>query len=156
MKKILFALCFLGSLSLVHAADKVASEPMETSTRMVRYYVTYQINPDATHTETVERAIKVLKASALESVKEDSFSYSTSVEKIDIIEAYTQKPDGTKIPVPADNYQRHQADGKDKGKPIYSDRSSLSLVYPSVEVNDTVVVIYKRTQTEAIFPNRFS
>lgn len=150
-----FGLSFLFLLSFtVQAAD----EPVKDSAySIIRSYETHVLNAEGADTATYERAIKILKDTALEHLKETSISYSTSVEKGEIIAAYTQKPDGRKIEVPKANYQLEVNSGKDKGaSPVYSDYTTLGIVFPDVAVNDILVLQYKITQSEPMFPKHYS
>lgn len=125
-------------------------------TRFEHSYVDYYINDDGTHVETEEWAYTVLKESALKNGKRYTFSYSTSVEEAEVIEAYTLKPDGKLIEVPKTNYQVNIDRGKGKDGPLFSDRTSMTVVFPDAEVGDTFFFKYKVIQKEPIFPGHIS
>ncbi|MBP7253475.1 MAG: DUF3857 domain-containing protein [Alphaproteobacteria bacterium] len=148
----------LSFLLLLSFATTAADEPVKDAAySIVRSYETHMLNAEGADTASYERAIKVLKDTAIESMKQTSISYSTSVEKGEIIAAYTQKPDGRKIEVPKDNYQLEVNSGKDKGaSPVYSDYTTLGIIFPDVAVNDTLVLQYKITQSEPMFPKHYS
>jgi len=135
------------------------SAETEYSTDIDSRYVnnlTYKINEDYTHEQTVRWETEILKERALEKKKKGYISYSASIQKVEDIEAYTLKKDGTKIKVPETNFQYKTNTGKDSNSPVFSDRSSITLLYPEVEVGDKVVLSYKIVQTEPMFPNKFS
>lgn len=138
--------------SLAHAE---ATEP-DLSMRIGFDHVSYVLNADATSVETHEWSRTVLKQTAIEWAKQASVSYSTSVQKAEILEAYTKKADGRRIDVPKDNYQLNINKGRDRDQPLFSDYSSISVIFPDVAVGDSVVLSYRITQTEAIFPGHFS
>lgn len=148
----------LGFLFLLSFAASAADEPVQDPAYiMVRSYESHVLNAEGADTATYERAIKVLKDTAIASLKETAISYSTSVETGEIITAYTQKPDGRKIEVPKANYQLEVNSAKDVGaSPVYSDYTTLSIVFPDVAVNDTLVLQYKITQSEPMFPKHYS
>ncbi len=77
-------------------------------------------------------------------------------KKAEVIAAYTQKADGRRIDAPKDNYQIEVNSGKGKDSPVYSDWTTLTVVFPDVAVGDTVVFSYKLTQTEPMFPGHYS
>jgi len=131
-------------------------DPIELSARFGHSYSNYFINEDGTSVETYEWSMTVLKESALESAKRASVSYSTSAQKADVIAAYTLKKDGRRIDVPKDNYQFEVNSGKGKDSPVYSDWTSLTVVFPDVAVGDSVVFSYKLTQTDPMFPKQYS
>jgi hypothetical protein len=100
--------------------------------------------------------MKVLNDRALENAKETSITYSTSIQTASIIEAYTIKANGKKILVPKSSYQITANGGKDKNIAIFSDRTTLRLIFPLVEVGDSVYLNYKLTAKEPIYPGQFS
>jgi transglutaminase-like putative cysteine protease len=152
-----FALAlFLTVLSFCGTANAAAGDPLDLQIRFNRYHQNFLINADGTATESTEWSKKILKETALEGTKRASIGYSTSAEKAKVILAYTLKANGRRINVPKDNYQLEVNSGKDKDSPVYSDRSTLTVIFPDVAVGDSVVFAYKITQTEPIFPKHYS
>lgn len=132
------------------------AEPAELSTRIQRYHVSYSLNADYTSSETHDWTMQVLKENALSNAKEASISYSTSIEKADVLAAYTLKADGRRIEVPKSNYQVVTNSGNAKDAPVFSDRTRLTVVFPELAVGDTVGFSYKLSQLEPMFPKHFS
>jgi hypothetical protein len=153
--KIVFA-SFFTALLFCSPAQAAAGDPLELQTRFDYYNANYYINADGTAVESHEWSKTVLKETALESAKSASVSYSTSAEKAEVVAAYTLKADGKRINVPKDNYQVEVNRGKGKDSPVYSDWSTLTVVFPDVSVGDKVVFSYKRILTQAMFPGHFS
>jgi transglutaminase-like putative cysteine protease len=129
---------------------------LEPSSKLTRSYYTYTVNTDGSFTNDIDYAVTLLKEDALDKTKQQSISYSTSVEKVDVIAAYTKKANGKRIDVPKTNFQLEVNSGKDKASPAFSDRTTLTIIFPDLEVGDTVAWRYKLTQTEPLFPNHFS
>jgi transglutaminase-like putative cysteine protease len=154
MSRLLPVLYFLCHFMAPALAQQ--TEPVEESTRMELYAADYVLNDDASHAVTRTMAMQVLKESAVAESKRRSISYSTSMETVEVIEAYTRKPDGRRIDVPATNFQVERNSGRDKDAPVFSDETVLTLVFPDVAALDTLVLTYRATQIEAIFPGRFS
>ena len=147
---------FLIALTLCRPAFAATGDPLDLQVRFGRYYETTRINEDGTAIETFEWTKTVLREAALEWSKSASFSYSTSAEKAEVIAAYTLKADGRHIDAPKDNYQVEINKGNGKDSPVYSDETTLTVVFPDVAVGDTVVFSYKITQIEPMFPKQFS
>ena len=144
-------------LILIFSTHALCDEEIkDIYTRMKHYEVDFKINDDASFVEKHSWAMQVLKDQALDNAKQYSFSYSTSIQKAEILEAYTLKANGQKIEAPKDNFQVTVNGGKDKNKAIFSDRTTMTVVFSNVEVGDTVVLSYNLTATEPIFPNQFS
>lgn len=158
MKAIL--LRFAASLCLAACAASgfaaQVAEPVELSTRVNHYYVTYAINNDYSSSEIHDWSVKILKESALANAKETAISYSTSIEKAEVLSAYTIKPDGKRIDAPKSNFQVQTNTGNDNDAPVFSDRTTLTVVFPEVAVGDTVGFSYKLTQLEPMFPKHYS
>lgn len=138
------------------SACAATGDPLELQIRFDYYHATYSINEDGTATESHEWSKTVLKETALERSKSASVSYSTSAEKTEVVAAYTLKADGRRLDVPKDNYQLEVNSGKDKDSPVYSDWSTLTVVFPDVAVGDKVVFSFKLVQTEPMFPKQYS
>lgn len=124
--------------------------------RYLKYHVEYMVDEDLSFDTTIKAELKVLNQRALEKIKKQRFSYSTSMEKLSVEEAVTVKKDGNKHPVPKNNFQVKVQQGKDGNDPIFSDRTSLTIVFPEVEVGDTISYTVKKTQFEPLFPGHFS
>ncbi|HEX5687172.1 MAG TPA: DUF3857 and transglutaminase domain-containing protein [Ideonella sp.] len=138
------------------AAKTGEPEPIQDlPIRFGHYHVDYVINDDVTSSETRSWSTTVLKTQAIDWVKRANVSYSTSVQKAEVLEAYTRKADGRRIDVPKENYQININKGREPGGPAFSDFSSLSVVFPDVAVGDTVVFSYRVSQSEPIFPGQF-
>lgn len=131
-------------------------EAAELFTRYAHYYLAYSVNDDGSATESHDWGKTILKDRALEYSKRAYVTYSTSIQKAEVVEAYTRKADGRRIDVPKSNYQLEVNSGKDAGSPVYSDQTTLSVVFPDVAVGDTVVFSYKIVHKEPIFPGHFS
>lgn len=159
MRKVISAVAVLigiCSISALHAAEPAMPKLMDIQTRTGHYYISYIINDDGTSVESREWSATVLKPAAIDWLKQTSISYSTSVQKAEIIAAYTKKSDGRRLDVPKDNYQININKGNGKNGPVFSDRTSMSVVFPDVAVGDTVFFSYRIAQTEPIFPKHFS
>lgn len=154
LKQILF-LC-VALLAASQRAGAAEAEEAELASRLTHYHASYRINDDASHVETHDWATKVLQARAVEGVKQHTISYSTSIQKAEILHAYTLKADGRRIDAPKTNYQLEVNSGKDRDAPVFSDITRLTVVFPDVAVGDTVAFAYRLTQVEPMFPGHFS
>lgn len=147
---------FFTLLVFCNLAGAVSGQPLELQSRYGHYYTTFIVNEDGTAIESREWSMTVLKETVVEWSKRLSINYSTSAQKAEVVAAYTKKADGRRIDVPKNNYQVDIKSGKGKGSPVYSDVTTLTVVFPDVVVGDTVVFSYRLVQTEPLFPNHFS
>jgi transglutaminase-like putative cysteine protease len=143
-----------GLLALVVLAPAWAADdrPLQVERESTRFV----LNADGSFVQEQETAIKVLKDSALEAAKDASVSYSTSIQKAEVVEAYTLKPDGRRVDVPKGNYQVSSSSGREGDSPIYSDQTTLTVVFPELAVGDITVFTYRVTATQPMFPGHFS
>lgn len=121
-----------------------------------QWHVTYDVARDGRASATHVLRNQVVQPGALEGLKTFSFSFSTGIQSGQVLEAYTLKPDGRRIEVPAGNYQTETHDGRNGGQPMFSDRTRVSVVFPDLAVGDAVGLSYRIDDKEAIFPGAFS
>jgi transglutaminase-like putative cysteine protease len=152
------ALFLVLSLYLARSviAQTVNEPAADLSTRNVTHHENHVISADGKTVSTYRFATQVLKANAVESVKQTSISVSKSAQKLDVLEAYTLKAGGKKIAVPPSSWQVRQDTGRGKDAPIFSDQVSTSLVFPDVSEGDTVVLAYRISTREPLFPGKVS
>jgi transglutaminase-like putative cysteine protease len=154
MKQILLIIMIL----LISLSSAVA-DPISESDLPVRYTsrnIAYDVNTDGSYAETQTWSAVILKESALEDCKEASVTFSTSVAKGEILEAYTIKKSGKRIDAPKSSYQVSAHDGYNSASPLYSDETTISVVFPDLAVGDTTVFSYRVVNREGMFPNQFS
>lgn len=149
----------LIAMLLLSMFSYALAEPMSESDIPVRYpswHITYDVNGDGSYVETQKWSTIILKESALKNNKQASVTFSTSVAKGEVLEAYTLKKTGKRIDAPKSSYQVSTNDGYNSGSPLYSDETTISVVYPDLAVGDTTVFSYRITNREGMFPNQFS
>jgi len=144
------------SFNSIFANANTDAELADIFSRSVKYHAHYYVNEDLTHTTRFDLETKVVDESAIQNLKSSKVSYSTSIEKLEIHEAYNLKADGLRVDVPETNYQQNVNSGRDNKGPVYSDRTALTVVFPDVEVGDTLSYSYTITTTEPMFPGHFS
>ncbi len=143
----------LSSMALPSFAEE---EDAIIMTRMPHFHSHIIAQEDHTFTRKADWSLQVLDQRALEKNKKTSVSYSTSIEDIEIHHAYTLKVDGTKIEAPENNYQYRSNTGSGGNVPAFSDRSSVTIIFPDVEVGDSVFFAYTITNKQAMFPGYFT
>lgn len=149
-KRVLAPVFVLASAFAAHAAGNDRPYQIEYTR------IDYAVDADGRYVESRETATKVLKESALSYLKDASVSYSTSVQRAEVVEAYTLKPDGRKVPAPPGNFQVNAQSGRSGDSPVYSDQSTLTVVFPELAVGDTVVFRYRLAASQPMFEGQFS
>ncbi|WP_240766230.1 DUF3857 domain-containing protein [Paraburkholderia flava] len=148
-------LCVAGVTSLVGLcihAQAATSQPNITS---LSNDIDYTINADGTFVKTVAESFRI---ETEQGVKEDgqvSLSYSTSLQRLDIEEAYVTTPAGKRIDVaPGQILEQQSAQGAQA--PMFDDNKVKVVVFPGVTVGATLTLHYRRTQKRALFPGQFA
>lgn len=147
-------LLMLFMVSLCCASQEQALE--DIFIRYEDYQLSYYLNEDMTNTARHHTVTRVLDESVLKNAKKKSISYSASIEKAEVLKAYTLKADGTRLEVPKSNYQVKTNEGRAGASPLFSDRAGITVVFPDLEVGDAVVFTYQLTQIEPMFPGHFT
>ncbi len=150
---------FLVAMLLSISFSISVAEPVLESDIPVRYtswHIAYDVNIDGSYVETQKWSTVILKKNALENSKQASATFSTSVAKGEILEAYTIKKSGARIDAPKSSYQVSTNNGYNSGSPLYSDETTITVVFPDLAVGDTTVFSYRVTNREGMFPGHFS
>jgi transglutaminase-like putative cysteine protease len=113
----------------------------------------YVINRDASYTQYLEEQTRVDTPQGVRMLGERKISYNSTLEDVEVLEAYTIQPDGTRIAVPLDKI-RTQDDVEEDGA-IYSDSKSKVIIYPKLEVGSQVYYRAKSVQHTPQFPGHF-
>jgi transglutaminase-like putative cysteine protease len=147
--------CALAALALVAVAAHAADQDDAPVVSQISH-VSYDVEKDGRTVREMTSRMKVQQERALEMAKTFSFSFSTSIETGEVLEAYTLKQGGRKVVVPAGNYQRTTNQGRGRAGPFFSDRTSISVVFPELAVGDSVHVRYRVAEKEPMLPGQFS
>ncbi len=121
---------------------------------VVRYRAHYAVNADGTYTATIEQVERALTQNGVQRIGQASMVYSRSMQDLEVVEAYTLKPDGTRIPVPKDKIFV-QAPPETQDAPTFSDDKVVKVVFPQVEVGNEVHVTWRLVQNKPYFPGQF-
>jgi len=113
------------------------------------------IRPDLTATTDSTVRLKILRESAIRALGQQNLTYVESLGSLEVIEAYTEKPDGRKLAIdPAHILTRDAATGLNA---IYQRDSKVkTLIFPDIEVGDTLVYRSRTNRTDNRFPGHFS
>jgi transglutaminase-like putative cysteine protease len=113
----------------------------------------FEVNPDASYTQHLEEQARVDTPQGVRMLGERKITYNSTLENVEVLEAYTIQPDGTRISVPLDKI-RTQDETADDGA-IYSDSKSKVIIYPKLEVGSQVYYRAKSVQHTPEFPGHF-
>jgi transglutaminase-like putative cysteine protease len=112
------------------------------------------VQPDGTAIETHHRELQVFTAATAAQLAQLRVSYVESMQDVEIIEAYTLKPDGRKLPVEPSAILTQQAPATTQAA-IFTDQKQKVVIFPNVEVGDTLVLTEKRRDKQAYFSRQY-
>ena len=158
------AFCALMLLIEPTTAQELAPTPPAPSTNdldrnspayTVSYDISVTVRPDLTSTTTRTARFKILRESAIRTLGQQNLSFVESLNPLEVIEAYTEKADGRKMAVdPASILTRDAATGLNA---VYQrDAKVKTLIFPDIEVGDTLVYVSKADRIDRRFPGTFT
>ena len=146
-KKLIITLCaFLYSL-LAHAE-------YQPSFSFERYVKTITVHADGTNEVLDEALDKIETEKGIKSASQADLSYIKGMQTLQILDAYTIKPDGTKVKVRKENI-RERDDPTNNGADMFSDTKHKIIVYPEVSVGSKLYSKVKTTNFKSLFKNHF-
>jgi transglutaminase-like putative cysteine protease len=144
--KVCIALCLIWS-GASYAEYKPSSSVVSVITHL-------HVNKDGSSTEDMEVRKRVNTAQAIRGLGEQKISFNGTLETVEIVEAYTVRPDGSKIQVANDKI-RTQDEKEEDGSSIYSDRKVTIIIFPNIEVGSQVYYKAKTVQHTPTFQGHF-
>jgi tetratricopeptide (TPR) repeat protein len=139
------------------AAASMAAEASQRDTLPFSIAVNSTVTVHADRTaEIVEtQRISVLTAPAIQSQSQRNFSYVEGMQTLEISEAYTEKPNGSRVLVdPASILTRDAASGL--AGVFTRDLKSKTVIFPDVAMGDTLVMTTRREIKSAAFAGQFT
>jgi hypothetical protein len=115
----------------------------------------FTINADGTYTQDETVAVRINTAEAVANRAQTDLVYSPSHETMQVLEAYTQTPDGKKLPVSPDRIIDQQTP-QSTGAPMYSDDKVKAIIFPGIVPGAVKHYHYIRTVKVARLPGVFS
>jgi hypothetical protein len=154
-----FALAMLGSSFVLNVAAAQSEPAQSTASNSEPSYTTEYdshifVRDDNTATETFTWRISVLSRSAIQSISQQQLTFLGGSETLETVEAFTEKRSGKRIPVePAKMLTRDAATGL---QAIYvPDLKQRTIIFPDVEVGDTLVMTHKKEVQSGVWPGHF-
>ncbi len=132
-----------------------ANAELDTSATIDKDIEHYVVNPDGTWSMTRQLALQINDARAVDAEAQQSLSYNRSLDTLDIVEAYTEKPDGRRVPVGPDQI-REQEEAHLAGAAMFQDMRIKTVIFPQVEVGDRLLMTARMRESTPLFPGHFT
>ncbi len=143
------ALCIVLSASNAQAADDPTSISVLLQTNDI------VVAPDGSSVETVHAELHAENDAGAIRLGQVPLEFNSARQDLQIIEAYTLKPDGTKIPIDTSAiYVRLPPDEEQQG--MITDLRLKVIVYPQTAAGDTVVYTAKFVDSTPMFPGVYT
>ncbi|WP_312936097.1 DUF3857 and transglutaminase domain-containing protein [Pseudomonas sp.] len=144
-----FACALLLLISTWTHAD--GTDPSVTLEKDLQHFT---VNADGSFVLAVESVVLINQPSAVQARAQQPLSYNRAIETLDVVEAYTLKADGRKVPVGPEQI-REQQEAASSEAPMFRDALNKVVIFPEVAVGDRLVLRYQRTRSTALFPGQF-
>ena len=115
----------------------------------------YRVAADGTSTATEIWEVRAETNALAHTIAQQSYSFIADLEQVELVAAYTQKRDGSRIPV-ADASIMNQAVTTSASAPQFSAMVSRTIVFPQVAAGDTVHYELHRSTVQTMFPGEFT
>ena len=119
---------------------------------IVRDVDSFHVRKNGEFTQIIETALRVETQQGVRRHGERKLYYNSKLEALEILEAYTQQPDGTRVDVDADKIRTQDGDGS----AIFSDDKVRVIIYPKVEIGSLLVLKARSVQITPVFPGHFT
>jgi len=114
----------------------------------------YDVQADGRYTLTIHSELRASNNSAAADIGQIPLGYSDSMQDLEILEAYTLKSSGKKLPVNVAAIQSQLQPGTPQLR-MFDDYRQKVLVFPDLSGGDTVVWTARWRQKQATFPEQF-
>jgi len=145
----------LLGLSIMVFSAAAGASPYVPSYTVLKSVVQYDVKPDGSYSEDVVEDLRVNTQGGVEDLSQYPIQYSTSLQSVKVLQAYTQAVGGKRQEVSADNMLLQQS-SESANAPLFDDSKVLNVVFPALAPGVTLHVHFQRLQRVAIFPGVFA
>lgn len=134
-----------------------AEAKSESSQPVVVKLLTFDIalTADGLSTEIVHSRVAATNAAAANEIGQEPVRYSASTQSVDILEAFTEKSDGRKLPVSQGSIYEQPAPGAPQ-MPMFDDERQKTIIFPDVQAGDVIDYTYRVVRRAALIPGQFT
>jgi len=131
------------------------AKPYEAQETVLQDDYVYDVLADGTYTLELFKKIRINNQQGVQQSSQVPLQYSTTLEEMDVLEAYTTTRDGKRIDVAADKILLQQSP-QSAGAPMFDDAKVKTIVFPNVEVGASLSFRVRKKQKIPLFPDAFS
>ena len=114
----------------------VAHAQFAPAVTTVRDFQRFHVRADGSYTQYLEQQVRVETEQAVQTHSELRLHYNAALEDLEVVEAYTLQPDGSRITVPPDRIRTQET----VEEAMYSDDKVRVIIYPQVKPGSQLVM----------------
>lgn len=133
------------------AAADTGTDPSLVVDRYIQHFV---VARDGAYTLTVDHAKTIVDARAIAAHSQYMISYNSTLDEVSAVTGATEKPDGRRIAVTAEQI-KDQQETVSSDAPMFQDTRVKIIVFPDVEAGDRLLVHYELKRLRPLFPGQF-
>ncbi|MFA6310166.1 MAG: DUF3857 and transglutaminase domain-containing protein [Sterolibacterium sp.] len=137
------------------AQAPVPAAPYETHDTVLQEDFVYDVNADGTYTLDRFKSMRINNQQGVQASGQVPLSYSTTLQDMEVLEAYVTSKDGKRADVPADKILTQQS-RQSAGAPMFDDAKVKTIVFANVEIGSIVSFRVRIKQKVPLFPGAFS
>ena len=115
----------------------------------------YDVQTDGRYTVEERGALRIDTPQAVQRFGQMPLPYSSTLQKMEVLEAYVISKDGKRTDVPTDRIMEQQTP-QSAGAPMFDDGKVKIVIFPGVEVGSVLHFHTRKTQIKPLFPGHFS
>jgi hypothetical protein len=119
-----------------------------------KFIVDATVHPDGLDEVVSHIEMQATNDAAAHGLAQQPIYFSESMQKVEIIEAYTLKADGRKLPVDTKAVFPQAPPGSPQ-IPMFNDQKLYMLVFPDVSAGDATVYTTRTTELKPYFPGNY-
>jgi len=146
---LIFSLCTLDGIA------QTAATPYEAQETVLRDDSVYDVRTDGTYMLERFKQVRINNQKGVQSSSQVSLPYSTTLQELEVVEAYTTSKDGKRVDVAADKIMLQQSP-QSAGAPMFDDAKVKIIVFPNVEPGAILSSRVRMKQKLPLFPGAFS
>lgn len=152
MRPTLLALLLSTALHLPALANDDATDRSITVLRETHHAL---VQKDGSYFYTLEYLTQLNDARAVQNSGQRSYSFNATHEELEIVEAYTEKPDGRRIVVPPEQIKLQQEPAY-RGAAMFQDMQVKVVVYSDIAIGDKLYTKVRTNRKKPQFDGHFA
>jgi len=144
----------VSGASLAAPLSQAPARPLDLPAAIKLRTQEFDVQPDGTYTLTVHSETEVKNEAGVKVAGQNSIPFSDELEKVEVVEAYTLKRNGRKLPVEPSAIHTQLQPGAPT-EPMFDDQRQEVVIFPDLEIGDTTVLTV-RIASKPLIPGLFS